>query len=218
MKKIITCLAFGIYAFILNGQCPVPTLLSLNEGEEITGGTVFDVEFDYGFYTGWENPMAYFEFSDDGGENWQLFDSMAIDTTILETNSIFIYNWMVPEINSTNCLFRVYKFILSCWDESEMPFRISSMTSTAEISRNPAMDLLIYPNPINSQQTIYVDFNRVSNADQPIVIKDGLGRHIETYTLQEGSRSIRLNGLPAGLYYLFARIDDVLLVRQLLIR
>lgn len=218
MKRIITGLAFGVYALMLHGQCPVPTLLSLNNGEELTGGTVFDIEFDYGFYTGWENPMAYFEFSDDGGENWQFLDSMEIDTTILQAGSNFIYNWLVPEINSTNCLFRVYKFFLSCWDESEIPFRISSMTSTTEIWTKTETELVIYPNPISSQQTINVNFNRVSKADQPIVIRDDLGRHIETYILQEGSRSIRLNGLPTGLYFLFVRIDEVPLVRKLLVR
>ena len=92
MKIIPQFCIYLIFIGSLKSQCPTPIIISPNGGEELTEESVFEVVFDYGPYgppqENWDVDKVFIYYSLDGGANWILEDTIAIDTsTILMSHS-----------------------------------------------------------------------------------------------------------------------------------
>jgi hypothetical protein len=118
------------YIFIPTGTGTL-TVLAPNGGENIVAGSTYDITWD----TNGVVENVFTEYSDNNGVDWTAID------TVANTGS---YPWLVPDVNSEQCLVRLsdasYPGYLPAGDVSDDAFRIYVCTLTHDYNHDCFVD------------------------------------------------------------------------------
>ncbi len=221
MKIVSQLCIYLICIGSLNGQCPVPEIISPNGGEELTSGSLFEVEFDYGPFgpplENWDVNQVFFYYSIDGGTNWILEDTILIDTSTISSDPIINYQWLVPEVNSDDCLLKISRYEDACWDESDNSFIISPLLSISFPYASEREAISIFPNPVVSGQEINVKLD-LANDITRIELIDRKGQIVRNYPNEKGNLKILSEHLHEGVYFLLIRYSDKVETKRIVIK
>jgi len=218
MKTSILILAYLLSINTIIAQCPRPTIIYPNGGEEITSGSEVEIKFDYGLYEGWEESSAYFYYSIDGGNNWIPEDTISIDTSLLAIDPIITYKWNVPNLNSTNCLIRIKKYEWGCWDESDNIFLISPLTSSSSIRYRIKNEAKIFPNPVISGNIINIELIGNINDIADLQLLNINGQVVKSISDIKPNLEVTTKGLSPGIYILSIRYKNETKIERIIIQ
>lgn len=175
---------------------PYINITNPNGGESIYGGYAYDVQF---YNSGTGNLNLYY--SIDNGITW--------DTIVTNhwqgTNGLVVntYVWMVPNVNSNQCLIKVENTQGQIVDISNAVFTINSaITNQSQIENND--DFTFYPNPSYESITIKSNFD-VSGS---VTLTDILGKIVLQQKIMSNNQTISTSEIENGIYYLALYAND----------
>ncbi|SHJ39314.1 Por secretion system C-terminal sorting domain-containing protein [Tangfeifania diversioriginum] len=171
---------------------PFIEVLYPNGGEELKTEKEINIQWSY------ENvEFIDIYFSSDGGNNWQIIGS---NINAVEE----IYQWTVPELNSSECMIKITKSgIQDINDSSNGLFTISPNTNSSILNEKKYVLKQNYPNPFTERTTI--DFSVPQNSDTELNILNLNGEILKTLIFNRNisgkqSLSLKLNELKTGIY------------------
>lgn len=133
------------------------------------------------------------EYSTNSGQDWIKINSTPIA-------GITRYPWMIPQVNSTNCLVRMSNWITRKeFDRSEREFTITSATASSN-----------FPNPFNPATTIV--FGLEKRAFTSLKVYNSIGQQVAELVnrqLEAGTHEFEFNAsnLPSGVYFYNLTLD-----------
>ncbi|HEY8401078.1 MAG TPA: T9SS type A sorting domain-containing protein [Cytophagaceae bacterium] len=151
-----------------------------------------------------ESTKLSFEYSIDGGTNWEIIDSW------VNVNN-GQYTWKVPDVNSTNCLLRLSdSYNSSIFGISDGEFTISAITETD----TPTNEILnVFPNP--SDNVISINFARQREYE----LVDWEGNIIFSGKTNSGTvEKINTLGIHPGVYILRLKSDNSIHTTKIIIK
>lgn len=206
---------FVLVVVNLSAQCPTPSIISPNGGEELWSGKEFNVEFDYGAVESWYSDYVFFYYSLDLGENWIFIDTIFLDSTELTIDPIVNYSWLVPNIETSGCIIIVSRYEGMCWDESDGVFTISSLLSQDDSILLESSDLKISPNPVESGIDIAIESKEIRVLNVKLINLQG--QEIGSYFTETGKIRIPTNNMLKGLYFIVLEHEGEIITKKVLI-
>jgi len=178
-------LPFQIYGSIIPIQNNKKyTITSPNGGETLIPGKYATISWSrQGIIPG----ALSLEYSIDGGLNWTRINNTPIA-------GLMRYSWLVPQINSSNCLVRIGNYLTN--KEYDRSDRVFSIMSTSNVSN--------YPNPFNPSTKIV--FNLDQKTMTSLRVYNNIGQEVSVLVNKElsaGRHEYEFNAcnLPSGVYY-----------------
>ena len=175
-------------------------VLSPNGGEVINADSTYKITW----YTNYAKSFML-AYSIDNGENWKLIRRG------YETDDYY-FDWNVPDINSTECLIKIYdNNNRDIFDISDTSFIIISPSGTEEENNILPSDLYLsqnYPNPFNA--TTMISYQLPMNSDVGLEVFDIQGEKVETLVNEKqnaGSYQVLWNASQYSTGVYFYRID-----------
>lgn len=155
-------------------------------------------------------------YSDNGGVDWKVI-SDGID------NSILIYNWIIPNIETTNAKIKVIQVNAGTnYEHYTNDFTISLATDIREFKSIPYTFKLKnpYPNPFNSRSVI--SFQLSNSGATQLLIYNMLGQKIETLIneiLIEGEYNYNWDAstLSSGTYIVFLKSETSIASKKIIL-
>jgi len=199
----VKLLLSNILFFLLCNSIIGHVLLNYPEGNEVfIAGEEITIEWEVLVYHG---PGSFELFySDNGGLEWKKIVD-GID------NSILAYNWIIPNIETTNAKIKVIQVNTdTIYEHYTKDFTISLATDIGKFESIPYSFKLNnpYPNPFNNRSVISYELSNRGNVQ--LLIYDMLGRKIETLIDEihaEGEYNFNWNAssLSSGTYIVFLK-------------
>jgi hypothetical protein len=198
-------------------------LISPIGGEELEGGSLFDITWDILEQSNLSHITILF--SEDRGQSFSIIQEVSYNDTS--------FAWTVPNVNSDSCMVRIeaiYAGDIVYVDESDSVFSISSSTTDIPSDREqtiPSQYILYqnYPNPFNPTTSIAFDVPKGSHVT--IRVYDISGRLVNTltdrwwapghHTLTWAGLNQIGNPLPSGMYLLRMESDDYRATKKLIL-
>lgn len=204
-----------IIPFAIQSQCPVPTIISPDGGEELKVGEEYEIQYLYNENTDFYGIVeyVYLYYTVDDGIDWIFIDTVTVDSTLAANGSILTYNWVIPTTISDNCLIKVSTYDTWCWRESEAVFTITPNVSINERILGGKIDL--YPNPINQGRPITL--NVYDSKFERIYLSDNMGRIIQELVQEATTVEVKTDRLVNGIYYLRLQNGKEVITKKIII-
>lgn len=194
-------LPFQIYGSIIPLQSNKKyTITSPNGGETLIPGKYATISWSrQGIIPG----ALVLEYSIDGGLNWTRINNAPIA-------GLMKYSWLVPQINSTNCLIRIGNYLTN--KEYDRSDRVFSIMSTTNVSN--------FPNPFNPSTKIV--FSLQQKTMTSLRIYNNIGQEVSVLVNKElsaGSYEYEFNAgnLPSGVYYYSLTSNGISVTNKMLL-
>ncbi len=198
-----------------SSQCAIPEIISPDGGELLMSGEEFDIEFDYGPIDFDFNDHVFFYYSLNFGDTWIFVDTIFIDSLEIEVNPIVNYSWIVPSIETSECIIIISRYEEMCWDESDDVFTISSPLFIRGVNILESNDLRIYPNPVKRGSDIQLESKNLKELNAKLI--NAQGQEVGNYLLIGGDMKIPTNNIRAGQYYLMIEHEEKILIESIFI-
>ena len=157
---------------------------------------------------------AVLEFSSDAGQTWSKIDDLYYNGNILSYvyPSLKSYNWLIPNINSTQCKVRIKdKADNTIIDESDGVFTINGATTTSSNNMLYKNDFVkLFPNPCQEM----VNINSAENIEVYCICTLN-GSLIKQAYVNSKQFSIQLDNLEKGMYLLHFRSKEKLIFKKI---
>ncbi len=167
-------------------------LISPQGGENISGGSVFNIEWESEIITD-----VKIESSTDGGLNW------TTEATVPATDSI--YQWSVPNIDSDGGYIKLtYPGLPDYYSINDVPFSIYHSVGIDDILDNNSK-LKLFPNPVTTELNVSFIANEDSDDFYKVEVFDISGKKLVSLNneiVSNGLQSVEigLSDIPLGLY------------------
>ena len=186
---------------------PYINITNPNGEEVLTGGSTYYVQF---YNSGTGNVNLFF--SANAGLTWDTIATNQWQGT--NGSTVNTYTWLVPNINSTQCLIKIQDLQGQVIDISDSTFTINSSITKTQNNFDDTQ-VLVYPNPAQDHISILCS----NTYNSKISITDLLGNVVLQENLASNQQSYPITGITKGIYNLaITQNNQIVHLKKLIIQ